>query len=91
MNINDVITLATAGYTAEQINKMAAVQVVPQAVPQAVQQAVPQASKDPFNQLMDAITGQLQAQNIANFNQPKPQTVDEMLTSLVDPPKGGVK
>ena len=83
MNINDVITLANAGYTAEQINQMAAAQAVPQAVPQA--------SKDPFKQLMGAITGQLQAQNIANFNQPKPQTVDEMLTSLVDPPKGGAK
>jgi hypothetical protein len=98
MKIEDILTLAKAGFTAEQISQLSntAPEVQPQTPPTspapapAVEEkpATPPQAMD-FSEIMqrlDTLTNAIQANGIANSNQPQPSTVDDILASIINPP-----
>ena len=104
MNIADVVTLARAGFTAEQIARMYATpapvaqvapapvaQVAPapvaQVAPAPVAQVAPAPDNNPVMEQLKMLTNTLQANAILNSNQPKPETVDDILASIINPTK----
>ena len=80
MNIADVVTLARAGFTAEQIARM-------YATPAPVAQVAPAPDNNPVMEQLKMLTNTLQANAILNSNQPKPETVDDILASIINPTK----
>ena len=83
MKATDIIALATAGYTAEQIAVIAKA-----AKEQPVQQPVQQ--PDGYADLMgrlDALTTQIQQSAILNSAQPHEDTADDILANIIDPPE----
>ena len=112
MNIADVVTLARAGFTADQIARMYATpapvapvapasvaqvapapvaQVAPapvaQVAPAPVAQVAPAPDNNPVMEQLKMLTNTLQANAILNSNQPKPETVDDILASIINPTK----
>ena len=88
MNIADVVTLARAGFTAEQIARMyAPAAPVVQAQPAPVVQAQPAPDNNPVMEQLKLLTNTLQANAILNSNQPKQETVDDILASIINPTK----
>ena len=98
----EILTLAKAGFTAQQIAglSMVANQPVPtpaQPVPTPAQpvptpaQPVPTPAQpvDPVLAELQKLTGLVQGSNIINVNQPKVQTPEEILAEIINPaPKG---
>ena len=98
----EILTLAKAGFTAQQIAglSMVANQPVPtpaQPVPTPAQpvptpaQPVPTPAQpvDPVLTELQKLTGLVQGSNIMNVNQPKVQTPEEILAEIINPaPKG---
>ena len=83
MKASDIIALATAGYTAEQIAVIAKA-----AKEQPVQQPVQQ--PDSYADLMgklDALTTQIQQSAILNSAQPREESADDILANIIDPPE----
>ncbi|UVY47119.1 MAG: hypothetical protein [Bacteriophage sp.] len=83
MKATDIIALATAGYTAEQIAVIAKA-----AKEQPVQQPVQQ--PDGYADLMgrlDALTTQIQQSAILHSAQPPEDTADDILANIIDPPE----
>ena len=83
MKASEIIALATAGYTAEQIAVIAKA-----AKEQPVQQPVQQ--PDGYADLMgrlDALTTQIQQSAILNSAQPREETADDILANIIDPPE----
>ena len=83
MKASEIIALATAGYTAEQIAVIAKA-----AKEQPVQQPVRQ--PDGYADLMgrlDALTTQIQQSAILNSAQPREETADDVLANIIDPPE----
>jgi hypothetical protein len=95
MKATDIIALATAGYTAEQIAviaKAAKEQPVQQPEQQPEQQPVQQPVQQPdgYADLMgrlDALTTQIQQSAILNSAQPREETADDILANIIDPPE----
>ena len=93
MKASEIIALATAGYTAEQIAviaKAAKEQPVQQQVQKPVQQQVQQQAQQPdgYADLMgklDALTTQIQQSAILNSAQPKEESADDILANIIDP------
>ena len=79
MKASDIIALATAGYTAEQIAVIAKA-----AKEQPVQQ--PDGYADLMGKL-DALTTQIQQSAILNSAQPREESVDDILANIIDPPE----
>ena len=87
MNIADVVTLARAGFTADQIARMYATPApVAQVAPAPVAQVAP-APNNPVMEQLKLLTNTLQANAILNSNQPKQETVDDILASIINPTK----
>ena len=98
MKFDDILSLAKAGFTAEQITKLAAIPQPNSAVQQTNAQpnsAVQQTNLQPqtginqpnaFDMLCNAVAGQMQQQNVINSTMPKEETVEDILASLVAPP-----
>ena len=98
----EILTLAKAGFTAQQIAGLSMVsnQPVPtpaQPVPTPAQpvptpaQPVPTPAQpiDPVLAELQKLTGLVQGSNIMNVNQPKVQTPEEILAETINPaPKG---
>ncbi len=98
----EILTLAKAGFTAQQIAglSMVANQPVPtpvQPVPTPTQPVpttehpVPTQAQpvDPVLAELQKLTGLVQGSNIINVNQPKVQTPEEILAEIINPaPKG---
>ena len=87
MKASEIIALATAGYTAEQIAVIAKA-AKEQPVQQPVQQPVHQ--PDGYADLMgrlDALTTQIQQSAILNSAQPREETADDILANIIDPPE----
>ena len=83
MKATDIIALATAGYTAEQIAVIAkAAKELP--VQQPVQQ--PDGYADLMGRL-DALTTQIQQSAILHSAQPPEDTADDILANIIDPPE----
>ena len=95
MNYTDIIALAKAGFTAQQIAQMAAVgQQEPTPAP-AQQEPTPapaQQTPDQFAAIlaeMQTLKQTVQAQNRQNAEliPPTPQSAQDILTSIIAPPK----
>ena len=104
MEIKDIVALAHAGFTADQIAKLAAVPSAPAApapeapaapAPAPAPAQVPGATipqtpaPDPMAALfakIDALGSQVQAAALNATEQPKTETVDDILASIINPP-----
>ena len=91
----EILTLAKAGFTAQQIAglSMVANQPIPtlaQPVPTPAQPVpTPAQPVDPVLAELQKLTGLVQGSNIMNVNQPKVQTPEEILAEIINPaPKG---
>ena len=84
MKATDIIALATAGYTAEQIAVIAKA-AKEQPVQQPVQQ-LPDGYADLMGRL-DALTTQFQQSAILHSAQPREDTADDILANIIDPPE----
>ena len=95
---DEILTLAKAGFTAQQIaglsmiNNSPVPHPAPAPVPQPAPAPVPQpapAPVDPVLAELQKLTGLVQGSNIMNVNQPKVQTPEEILAEIINPaPKG---
>ena len=98
MSIENIITLAKAGYTAEQIEAMDGTESEPQPgqqpEPQPGQQPEPQPGQQPdgmsrtAEKILEELAGMrkaFEASNISNTSQPKNQNVNEVLASIIAP------
>ena len=91
MKASEIIALATAGYTAEQIAviaKAAKEQPAQKPAQQPAQQPVQQ--PDGYADLMgklDALTTQIQQSAILNSAQPREESADDILANIIDPPE----
>ena len=93
MNAKDIIALANAGFTADQIAKIAqadepapapAAEPAPAPAPAPEQQA-------PFEYAnlldkMDNLVAQIQQSAILNSDQPKEESADDILAAVINPP-----
>ena len=86
-NVNDIITLARAGYTAEQISVIlnASAQPVQQIPAQPVQQ-IPAQTNDPVLEQLRQLTGLVQMNNINGSTMPAKQSADDIVASIINPP-----
>lgn len=94
MSVENIIALAKAGYTAEQIEKMDGAQPEPQPEPQPELQPEPQPEpqSDGMSRTAEKILEELagmrkafEASNISNTSQPKNNDVNEVLASIIAP------
>lgn len=101
MKIEDIIALAGAGFSKQDIIKIAGtvsapvpapIQTpTPASAPASVSASVP--AQDVFNQRMgvldnrlDEITKLIQVGNLSNSQIPEPPTTEDMLASIINPP-----
>lgn len=109
MKYSDIITLAQAGFTAQQIAQMAQVEAASQSepapapAPQPAPAPAPQPAQATVQQTPDQLTAILaemqtlkqtmQAQNRQNAEliPPAPQSAQDILSSIIAPPKTGEK
>ena len=91
----EILTLAKAGFTAQQIAglSMVANQPTPTPAQPVVTPAQPVVTPaqpvDPVLAELQKLTGLVQGSNIMNVNQPKVQTPEEILADIINPaPKG---
>lgn len=99
MKIEDIIALAGAGFSKQDIIKIAApapapIQTpTPASAPAPAPVSVPVPAQDVFNQRMgvldnrlDEITKLIQVGNLSNSQIPEPPTTEDMLASIINPP-----
>ena len=101
MNYSDIIALARAGFTAQQIAQMSQAEQVPQEPAPAVEQqepapAIVQQTPDQLSAIlaeMQTLKQTMQAQNRQNAEliPPTPQSAQDILSSIIAPPKTGEK
>lgn len=99
MKIEDIIALAGAGFSKQDIIKIAGTVSTPAPIqtptpasaPASVSAPVP--AQDVFNQRMgvldnrlDEITKLIQVGNLSNSQIPEPPTTEDMLASIINPP-----
>lgn len=100
MKIEDIIALAGAGFSKQDIIKIAGTvsTPVPAPVPAPIQTPTPASvsapvpAQDVFNQRMgvldnrlDEITKLIQVGNLSNSQIPEPPTTEDMLASIINP------
>ena len=98
MKIDDIIALAKAGFTMEQIGELNRIlaQPTPAPAPQPQPEPAPQPepSKD-YQKIFEELTGikqAIQQGNIGSDSFTKPtRTTDDILADLINPPKKGDK
>ena len=79
---DEILTLAKAGFTAQQIAGLSMINNAPAPAPAP-------APVDPVLAELQKLTGLVQGSNIMNVNQPKVQTPEEILAEIINPaPKG---
>lgn len=101
MKIEDIIALAGAGFSKQDIIKIAGTVSAPAPIqtpapapaPAPVPAQVPGNTQDVFNQRMgvldnrlDEITRLIQVGNLSNSQIPEPPTTNDMLASIINPP-----
>ena len=119
MKYSEIITLAQAGFTAQQIAQMAQVEAASQSVPAPASQHIPEPAPQPIPEQapqpvtapeitqpspapdqLSAILAEvqtlkqtMQAQNRQNAEliPPTPQSAQDILSSIIAPPKNGEK
>lgn len=85
MDIKDIIALANAGFTAQQIATMAT--TAPAPAPAPVPAPAP-APVDPIMEQLKALTTAVQTNAIINSQLPitQPETPEDILASIINPP-----
>mgnify|MGYP000933903953 CR=1 FL=1 len=97
MNYSDIIALARAGFTAQQIAQMSQAESAPvQQEPAPAQQEPVQQTQDQLSAIlaeMQTLKQTMQAQNRQNAEliPPTPQSAQDILSSIIAPPKNGEK
>ena len=92
VNANDVLTLAKAGFTAQQIAALSSLTGQPapaEPQPAQPQPAPPAPAPDGVSAMLEklgVLTEAIQANGLLNANQPKPQTTDDILAAIIAPP-----
>lgn len=95
MKITDIIALAGAGFSKQDIIKIAGTVSTPAPAPASAPASVsaPVPAQDVFNQRMgvldnrlDEITKLIQVGNLSNSQIPEPPTTEDMLASIINPP-----
>lgn len=99
MKIEDIIALAGAGFSKQDIIKIAGTVSTPAPAPAPIQTPTPASApapvpaQDVFNQRMgvldnrlDEITKLIQVGNLSNSQIPEPPTTEDMLASIINPP-----
>lgn len=101
MNIADIVALAKAGYTADQIGKMSALEAAPEAKTEpapevkteAKPETKPEAPKNETDPTLQAIltsikdlTTSLQSNAILKSEQPPEKTAEDILAEIINPP-----
>lgn len=101
MKIEDIIALAGAGFSKEDIIKIAGTVSAPAPIqaptpasaPASAPVQVQNNTQDMFNQRMgvldnrlDEITKLIQVGNLSNSQIPEPPTTEDMLASIINPP-----
>ena len=91
MKLDDIIALCKAGYTKDDLAKLMTIDSAAPAAP-----ATPAAPAAPAGQddngiiaAINALGAQIKTMNIAATEQPKPQTAEDVLASIILPPKVG--
>lgn len=96
----EILTLAKAGFTAQQIAGLSMINNVPTPTPAQAPTPTPTpapattptptpAPVDPVLAELQKLTGLVQGSNIMNVNQPKVRTPEEILAEIINPaPKG---
>ena len=100
MKLDDIVALAKAGYTEAQISKLASLeanpapQPVPDPAPEPKPAPEPQPAPEPKPDPMEAmltqlsqLTAAIQANGILSSIQPKQPTADDILASIIAPPR----
>ena len=97
MTIDDIIALCRAGYTKDDLAKLVTLDNAAPAAPAApvapVAPAAPAAPAAPVEDAggiiaaINALGAQIKTMNIAATEQPKPQTAEDVLASIIMPPK----
>lgn len=80
MTIDDIIALCRAGYTKDDLAKLVTLDNAAPAAP-AAQDA------DGIIAAINALGAQIKTMNIVATEQPKPQTAEDVLASIIMPPK----
>lgn len=83
MRTNDILTLARAGFTAQQISALASIKETGTQTQQTVTTDNNQMQNNLVN--VNDLMQTMQAMNIMNATQPKPETVDDILASIINP------
>lgn len=93
MKFEDIITLAKAGFTADQISRLASISQPDQpAQPaQPVQPVQPAQPENDFATQLAALTAAIHANGILSSEQPKQETAEDILASIINPPTKEVK
>lgn len=95
MKIEDIIALAGAGFSKQDIIKIAGTVSAPAPIqtPTPAPVSAPVPAQDVFNQRMgvldnrlDEITKLIQVGNLSNSQIPEPPTTEDMLASIINPP-----
>jgi hypothetical protein len=101
MKIEDIIALAGAGFSKQDIIKIAGTVSTPAPAPApasapasaSASVSAPVPAQDVFNQRMgvldnrlDEITKLIQVGNLSNSQIPEPPTTEDMLASIINPP-----
>ena len=94
----EILTLAKAGFTAQQIAGLSMINNVPTPAPDPTPTPAPAPTPtpapaptpvDPVLAELQKLTGLVQGSNIMNVNQPRVQTPEEILAEIINPaPKG---
>lgn len=94
MKIEDIIALAGAGFSKQDIIKIAGTVSAPAPIqtPTPASVSAPVPAQDVFNQRMgvldnrlDEITKLIQVGNLSNSQIPEPPTTEDMLASIINP------
>ena len=91
MDIKDIIALASAGFTAQQIATMATTAPAPAPAPAPVPAPAPAPAPVPVDPIMEqlkALTTAVQSNAIINSQLPitQPETPEDILASIINPP-----
>ena len=87
MDIKDIIALANAGFTAQQIATMATTAPAPAPAPVPAPAPAP-VPVDPIMEQLKALTTAVQTNAIINSQLPitQPETPEDILASIINPP-----
>ena len=83
---NDVLALCRAGYNSQQIALLARAASEQQPAPAAPAPAAPaEPTPSDLMQQLQQLTGAIQMQNQLNSQQPQPETVEDILATVLEP------